>query len=217
MTAAQASRHGGSRLSHRPPVNTMKPVNRHVPRHEHAPRQRERARRLAWCGLNGVALASAILATSFLGCGPRDEVLIGAGLTSSDAGAGGSAGVENATGTLGVAGEPRVIDLVLVDATTGLDLRMLNAGDTIDVTSMPVTIRAVVEPLPGSILFKVDDKAFHTENAPPWTINGSDPVTGKLIPWTAASGDIRIDAEPYLESDANGGRGRELNQNFVIE
>lgn len=216
MTAAQASGHGGSRLSRRPPVNTMNPVNRNVSRLEHAPHRGERAGRLARRGLNGVAVTSALLAASFLGCGPRDQVLIGAGLTNSDAGAGG-AGVESAAGAVGVTGEPRVIDFVLVDAMTGLDLRMLSAGDTIDVTSMPVTIRAVVEPLPGSILFKLDGNAFHTENAPPWTINGSDPVTGKLIPWTAASGDIRIDAEPYLESDAKGGRGTELNQEFVIK
>jgi hypothetical protein len=195
----------------------MNPVNRNVPRLERAPHHRERAGRLAWRGLNGVALASALLVASFLGCGPRDEVLLGAGLTSTDAGAGGSASVENDASTAGVAGEPRVIDLVLVDATTGLDLRMLSEGETIDVTSMPITIRAVVEPLPGSILFKVDGKAFHTENAPPWTINGSDPVTGKLIPWTAASGDIRIDAEPYLQSDAKGGRGSELDQSFDIK
>jgi hypothetical protein len=192
-------------------------VNRNAPRLEHAPPHRERVGRLAWRGLNGVALASAILVASFVGCGPRDEVLLGAGLTNTDAGAGGSAGVEDAAGTVGAAGEPRVIDFVLVDATTGLDLRMLSEGETIDVTSMPVTIRALVQPLPGSILFKLDGKAFHTENAPPWTINGSDPVTGKLIPWTAASGDIRIDAEPYLQSDAKGGRGSELNQSFVIE
>jgi hypothetical protein len=163
------------------------------------------------------AVASALLVAAFIGCGPRDQVLIGAGLTNADAGAGGSAGVESAGGTVGVAGEPRVIDFVLVDATTGLDLRMLSAGETIDVTSRPVTIRAVVTPLPGSMLFKVDSNAFHTENAPPWTINGSDPVTGKLIPWTPASGEIRIDAEPYLESDAKGSRGIELNQEFVIQ
>jgi hypothetical protein len=195
----------------------MKPVNRHVPRLERAPRHRVRARHGAWRGLNGVALASAMLVASFLGCGPRDQVIIGAGLTNGDAGAGGSAGADNAAGTVGVAGAPRVIDFVLVDATTGLDLRMLSEGETIDVTSIPVTIRAVVEPLPASILFKVDGKAFHTENAAPWTINGSDPVTGKLIPWIAASGDIRIDAEPYLGSDGNGSRGRELLQDFVIE
>jgi hypothetical protein len=195
----------------------MKPVNRNVPHLKYAPRYGETAGRCAWRGVNSVALASAILVVSFLGCCPRDPVLIGAGLTSSDAGAGGTAGVENVGGTAGVAGAPRVIDFVLVDATTGLDLRMLSEGETIDVTSSPVTIRAVVTPLPGSILFKLDGKAFHTENAPPWTINGTDPVTGKLIPWTAASGEIRIDAEPYLESDAKGGRGSELNQQFVIE
>ena len=195
----------------------MNPANLNAPRLERAPRPRETMRGVAWRRLNGAALASALLVASFLGCGPRDEVLLGAGLTNAEAGAGGSAGVENAAGTTGVAGEPRVINFVLVDATTGLDLRMLSAGDTIDVNSMPVTIRAVVEPLPGSILFKVDTKPFHTENAPPWTINGEDPVTGKLIPWTADAGKIRIDAEPYLESDGNGSRAHELDQTFVIE
>jgi hypothetical protein len=195
----------------------MKPVNRNVQRLEHAPRHLERAERRAWRGLNSLALASALLVASFLGCGPRDQVLIGAGLTNSDAGAGGGAGVENEAGTVAVAGGPRVIDFVLVDATTGFDLRMLSEGETIDVTSIPVTIRAVVEPLPGSIVFKIDGKSVHTENASPWTINGSDPVTGKLIPWTAGSGGIRIEAEPHLESDGRGDKGSELEQSFVIE
>ena len=195
----------------------MNPVNRNVPRLEPAPRDRPRASSLARRALNRAVLAGGILVASFLGCGEREEVLLGAGLTNSDAGAGGSAGIDSAAGAVGVAGDPRVIDLVLVDATTGLDIRVLSAGETIDVTSMPVTIRAVVEPLPASILFKVDTKPFHTENAPPWTINGSDPVTGKLIPWTAPSGKIRIDAEPYLESDGNGSKGHELDQPFVIE
>jgi hypothetical protein len=161
-------------------------------------------------------LASAILVASF-GCGPRDEVLLGGGLTASDAGEGGSAGVENAGGSAGVASEPRVIDLVLVDVTTGLDLRMLTEGETIDVTSRPVTIRAVVAPPPGSVVFRVDGKPVHTANLAPWTISGSDAVTGKLIAWTAASGGIRIDAEPHLASDGAGRQGSELEQNFVIE
>jgi len=161
--------------------------------------------------LNGAVLASAILQASFFGCGPREEVLIGAGLTVAEAGAGGDAG------STGLAGKPGVSDFVLVDATTGLDLRILSEGDTIEVNRSPVTIRAVVQPLPGSVVFKVDGRTVHTESAPLWTISGADPVTGKLIAWLPSNGRIRIDAEPYLGTDGNGSRGSELQQNFIIE
>jgi hypothetical protein len=192
--------------------------NRNVRRSEGAALHRKRARGVAWRGLKPATLAGALLVASFLGCGTRDEVLLGAGLTNSDVAAAGNPSGEDHAGAAGVVtGSPGVVDFILVDATTGRDMRTLTEGERIDVDGSPFTIRALVEPLPGSIVFKVDGKTFHIENAPPWTINGSDSVTGKLIPWSPATGKITIDAEPYLGPDGTGGQGSELQQDFVFD
>jgi hypothetical protein len=144
----------------------------------------------------GIALA--------LGCGSSDQVLLGRGLTTSGADAGPDGG--------------RVLGFVLVDVTTRLDLRPLADGDTIDTSSAPVTIRAVVEPLdPGSVVFAIDGQTVRTEENPPWMIAGNDPNTGALYDWSISLGTHRVMATPHSAPNGGGAAGVALEQTFQIQ
>jgi hypothetical protein len=150
-----------------------------------------RPRRLALCA--GIALA--------LGCGTPEQVVLGRGLPTADAGPGG-----------------RVLAFVLVDVNTRVDLRQLADGDTIDTTGNPVTIRAVVEPLdPGSVVFAVDGQSVRTEENPPWMISGNDPNTGAIFPWNIAAGTRRVEATPHSAPAGGGVAGVALEQTFMIQ
>ena len=102
-------------------------------------RARAQTSAAAWRRLKGAALAGALAVVAILqGCGSREEVLLGAGLTGAAAGVAGAAGAANNEddgGAAGVSAKPSVIEFVLVDVGTGLDLRVLNGGERIDVTS----------------------------------------------------------------------------------
>jgi hypothetical protein len=147
---------------------------------------------------SGIALA--------LGCGSPEQVLLGRGLSTSSAEAGGE-----------VAGG-RVLGFVLVDVKTRVDLRPLADGDTIDTTGDPVSIRALVDPLdPGSVVFMVDDKWVRTEENPPWMIAGNDPNTGAVYAWSIASGTHRVKATPHSAPGGGGVAGVALEQTFAIQ
>jgi hypothetical protein len=135
-----------------------------------------------------------------LGCGAPDLVVLGRG----------------ASGDASVAGG-RVLGFVLVDVASGVDLRTLADGDTIDTRPMPVTIRAIVEPLdPGSVVFELDGHAVRTEENPPWAIAGNDPVTGKFFVWTVAAGPHRVKAIPHGAPGGQGVAGISLEETFTI-
>jgi hypothetical protein len=138
-----------------------------------------------------------------LGCATRETVSIGRG----DAGGGDAS-----------ASGGRVLGFVLVDVTTGVDLRSLGDGDTIDTTAGLVTIRAVVElPRPGSIVFRVDGTNVRTEENPPWFIAGNDPKTGAPFLWNIALGVRRVRATPYSAAQGGGVAGAFLEQTFTIK
>jgi hypothetical protein len=139
------------------------------------------------------------LAVMALGCGSPDLVILGRG-GSADASVPGG----------------RVLGFVLVDVTSGVDLRMLADGDTIDTRPMPVTIRAIVEPLPGSVVFDLDGQPVRTEENPPYAIAGNDRVTGRYFVWTVAAGTHRIKAIPHSAPGGQGVAGISLEQTFVI-
>jgi hypothetical protein len=130
---------------------------------------------------------------------PAQQVVLGRG---DDAGGAGS----------------RVVGFVLVDVTSGADVRMLADGDTIDTRPMPVTIRANVEPLdPGSVVFELDGRAVRTEENPPWAISGNDPVSGKFFVWNVAAGARRVKATPHAAAAGAGAAGVALEETFVIQ
>lgn len=146
-----------------------------------------------------------VLATALaLGCGSPDQVLLGRGLAPGGDGAVPEGG--------------RVLAFALVDVATRLDLRQLADGDTIDTTGVPVTIRAVVEPLdPGSVVFAVDGQSVRTEENPPWMISGNDPNTGAIYRWDIAAGTRRIKATPHSAPSGGGVPGVALEQTFQIQ
>ena len=140
------------------------------------------------------------IAVIALGCGTPDLVVLGRGASADASVAGG-----------------RVLGFVLVDVASGLDLKTLADGDTIDTRPMPVTIRAIVEPLdPGSVVFELDGQAVRTEENPPWAIAGNDRVTGRFFVWTVAAGTHRVKAIPHGAPGGQGVAGISLEETFVI-
>ena len=154
----------------------------------------------AFCG---AALLACIAANA---CAPMEVVELGRGSTSiGDGGDGGDAG---ATAT-------RVLGFVLVDVPSGNDLRPLVNGDTLDTTLGPFTVRAELDPpQAGSVVFAVDDKPVLSDDAPPWTVTGVDPHTGKLLGWQVSAGSHELRATPNQQAGGKGARGIGLEQTF---
>ena len=190
--------------------------------------------------LRSALCAALVLATLGLGdgCGPTEQVELGTGLESSAAagaadtagaaGAADTAGAAGASGALGVEpdegdagslsadGSPRVLAFILVDATTGLDLRVLKDGDTIDLSGGPLTLRADIEPTtPASVNFYVDDKRVLTEDIPPWFLTGVD-AQDQVVAWQVSPGSREVRATPHLEAGGKGARGTSLEQTFRV-
>jgi hypothetical protein len=152
--------------------------------------------------LSRVALHGAVALA--LGCGSPEQVLLGRG---------------SAPGAEAAAADPgRVLGFVLVEVATRQDIRQLVDGDTIDTTTAPVTIRAVVEPLdPGSVVFAIDGQTVRTEENPPWMIAGNDPITGRLFTWNIATGTHRVKATPHSAPAGGGAPGVALEQTYQIQ
>jgi hypothetical protein len=139
-----------------------------------------------------------------LGCGSPEQVLLGRGLAPGEDGAAPVGG--------------RVLGFVLVEVATRLDIRPLADGDTIDTTTAPVSIRAIVEPLdPGSVVFAVDGQSVRIEENPPWLISGNDPNTGAIFRWNIAAGAHRVKATPHSAPVGGGVAGVALEQTFMIQ
>jgi len=144
-----------------------------------------------------------------LGCGSPEPVLLGTGLATPSAPA-------NADAAVPAGG--RVLGFMLVDVTTGLDLRQLADGDAIVTTGAPVTLRAVVaQPNPGSVVFMVDGKSVRTEEHAPFAIAGNDPNTGAYYLWHITVGAHRVGATPYSAPSGGGVPGVALEQTFNIQ
>ncbi len=107
------------------------------------------------------------------------------------------------------ANQPSVEALVLVNADTDQDIRVLQNGDTIDLIANPsITIRVQPQPVNiGSVLFFIDnnstyaDGSLRRENVAPYSLNGDN--SGNFNPWNVAVGSHAIGAIVY--SGANGG------------
>ena len=99
----------------------------------------------------------------------------------------------------------QVLDLILVDATTGADLGPLKNGSVINKqTQGPWSIRAEVCDISivGSVRFYVDGALQRNENIAPYSINGDG--GGTYTPWNPLAGTYLINATPYSSPNGNG-------------
>jgi hypothetical protein len=159
-----------------------------------------------------LVLFGCLVAVAVAACGSADQVVLGFGVTQSDAGSGDDAGVTF-----------QVVAFELVDVTTGADLRQLANGDAFNQKTTgtgggPATVRAVVQPPnPGSVVFAVDGTVVRTDDGAPYSISGTDPQTGKFLTWTITDGTHAITATPYTAAGDGGVAGIPLTETFTLQ
>ena len=109
-----------------------------------------------------------------------------------------------------------VTKLILVNAATKQDIRVLNAKDTVDIKEYPdITVRAETNIEPGSIRFDVDDKEnFRTEGIAPYVMTGEQP--DRYVSWEAELGDHRITAVPFTGEQRTGQQGTSKKVDLVL-
>ena len=173
--------------------------------HGHRDRPCRRAQRAA--AAIGAALAA--------GCGSPEQVLLGTGLAPPSVEAG-APPISDAGGESSAPDGGRVLGFMLVDVTTGTDVRQLSDGDTIVTTAAPVTLRALVAlPNPGSMAFLVDGSTVRIQHDAPFAIAGNTPTM--YLPWHIAAGTHRVEAVPYSGPSGTGVPGIALQQTFVSQ
>jgi hypothetical protein len=122
--------------------------------------------------------------------------------------------------TFVVAGEDvfegdRVVQLVLVNSVTNLDMRVLSDGEVID-GSTPFSVRADTNPtLVGSVLFRVNGSLEKKESFAPYAIAGDKP-TGNYNAWMAGTETFEITATPYSERSGKGTAGQALTISVMV-
>ena len=131
----------------------------------------------------------------------------------------------NRTGTMGTAMEVTftvtktavpplpelaVTQLVLVNATTQQDIRVLTDGEVISLAEVgtALNIRAEVRGTAGSVRFAFDGKAVRTENTAPYAFAADD--RGIYRAWRPPLGVHRLRAAPYSGINASGTAGEAL-------
>ncbi|MEQ9443809.1 MAG: choice-of-anchor I family protein [Cyclobacteriaceae bacterium] len=110
-----------------------------------------------------------------------------------------------------------VTQLVLVDAETDQDIMMLEEGAAIELTDLPGTklnVRAEVMGLVTSVVFKLNDRTFQTQNAAPFALfsdRDGDYKEGML-----PVGSHVLTATPYTRRSASGLPGMPLSISFMV-
>lgn len=105
---------------------------------------------------------------------------------------------------------------MLVDASTGSDLRVLSTTNTISFATdgSSLNIRADTSGLIGSIGFILDGLLFRTENTAPYYLAGD--VSGVVNPWTPALGNHQLIVTPYSGSNRSGKVGTAIAISFTV-
>jgi len=103
----------------------------------------------------------------------------------------------------------RVVQLMLVDTSSGDDFKMLSDGTVVDIPSSPeFSIPAVRQPrCVGSVIFNVKGLVVKIENYEPYAIAGDNTRTGEFIRWQAELGEYNISATPFTERSVKGMEG----------
>jgi hypothetical protein len=111
-------------------------------------------------------------------------------------------GTTTPDGGTSVTPPPRVEGFVLVDASTGKDIRPVEDMATLDLDQLPpnLTLRVDTDPpVVGSVSFRIDAGAPYADSMAPYSI------TNDFTPWTLALGAHTVNA---VASDAANGGGR---------
>ena len=112
----------------------------------------------------------------------------------------------------------QVTDLVLVDATTNLDIVSLSNNYVIIKSVVgPFSIRADVcnGDTVESVRFFLNGNFIKNENIAPYSING-DNASG-YHPWNIAAGVYQLKAVPYSSKNGNGNVGIDLSLTLIIQ
>ena len=112
-----------------------------------------------------------------------------------------------------------VVSLTLINSSTDVDIRTLNASDTIKRSCTPnINIRAnlCVSPV-GSVKFKLNNNSnYKTENIAPYAIAGDSPP-GNYNNWNVAPGLYTITATPYSGANGTGTAGTPKTITVLIQ
>ena len=113
--------------------------------------------------------------------------------------------------------ELSAVRYVLVNASTGKDIKELFQNDEIDLASInaPINIRVEMSEKPGSVRFFLNGTFFHNENGAPYYLNGNDSNT--IFPWNPAVGSYTLDSIPYSQSNGGGLAGEKFRVKLNIK
>ena len=110
-----------------------------------------------------------------------------------------------------------VTQMVLVDAETDQDIMVLEDGASIALSDLPTTklnVRADVSGLVNSLVFKLNDRTYQTQNADPFALfsdRDGDYKEGSL-----PIGTHTLMATPYTSKNATGLPGMSLSISFTV-
>ena len=114
-------------------------------------------------------------------------------------------------------GSAAVTQLTLVNADTDTDIGPLNAGDTLNLATLPtrnLNARADVSGSVGSVRFTLDGTVVRTENTAPYAMGGD--TAGNYAPWTPSIGSHSVTATPFASGDGSGTSGTALTRSFSV-
>ena len=121
------------------------------------------------------------------------------------------------TGGPAVTPPPKVEVLMLVDAATGQDIRVIEDMAVLDLNQLPpnLTIRADTDPMVvGSVSFRIDAGLPRADSMPLYTITTD--TAGKLTPWTLALGAHTVNAVAFDMPNGMGRGGDSLDIDFTL-
>jgi hypothetical protein len=139
------------------------------------------------------------------------------GVTAGNGNTGGTGGVGGAGGATGVQ-PPRVEQLTLINADTGMDIMPLTEASTVNLDVLPphLTARADTDPpTVGSVVLQVDNGLPLTENTPPYVLTTQN-APNNYMPWTLLPGSHTITATPYSDMNMGGTVGAPLTVTFTL-
>ena len=111
---------------------------------------------------------------------------------------------------------PAVTQLVLVNAATQKDIRALQSGDTIELSTdgTALNVRAEISGAVASVKFDWDATAA-TDNNAPFTLAGES--SGLYASWTPAIGTHTLRATPYSATNAGGVAGPAIEVALTVK
>lgn len=111
-----------------------------------------------------------------------------------------------------------VSNFILVNAETDQDIKTLQNGDVLDLSTLPtdkLNIRAVVHPdTVGSVVFNMNNRLIVRENLAPYAIGGD--IKGDYRAWTLPTGHHNLTATPYEGKYDRSKKGKAYSVAFTV-